>query len=314
MEIDKRFERSRMIPTLSLLVAMILWASSFVALKIAFRHYDPMVVIFGRMLIASICFLCILHRFRGSFTYRKGDIRTILFMTLCEPCVYFILEAKAVENTTASQAGMITPMMPLMVAVAAWMFLKERISAKTISGFVIAIIGACWLSAASQASEYAPNPVLGNFLEFLAMICAAVYTIILKRLTLRYSPFFLTGIQALAGGVFYFGMLFLPSTSLPTSFEPVSTLAIIYLGSFITLGAYGCFNFGVSRIPASQASAFINLIPVLTVFFGWLILGEKFAASQYLAALLVFVGVLISPQSSALCPLTSDFCPLTSDF
>ena len=296
MQIYKRFERSRMIPTLSLLVAMILWASSFVALKIAFRHYDPMVVIFGRMLVASVCFLCILHRFRGAFTYRKGDIRTIFLMTLCEPCVYFILEAKAVENTTASQAGMITPMMPLMVAIAAWIFLKERISAKTLSGFVIAIIGACWMSSASQTSESAPNPALGNFLEFLAMICAAVYTILMKRLTRRYPPFFLTGIQALAGGVFYFGMLFFPSTALPTTFDPVSTLAIIYLGSFITLGAYGCYNFGVSCIPASQASAFVNLIPVLTVFFGWLVLGEQFTASQYLAALLVFAGVLISQK------------------
>lgn len=288
--------RAGWIPILSLLIAMMLWASSFIALKIAFRHYDPMVVIFGRMLVASLCFAVVIRRFKGSFSFRKGDIGIILAMTLCEPCVYFILEAKAVENTTASQAGMITAMMPLMVAIAAHMVLKERITGKTLFGFIIAIVGAGWLSVSGQRSEYAPNPALGNFLEFLAMICAAAYTIILKRLTHRYSPFFLTGIQAFVGSIFYFGILFLPSTALPTSFEPVSILSIIYLGSFITLGAYGCFSFGVSRIPASQASAFINLIPVFTVFFGWLILGEQFTSSQYMAALLVFAGVLISQK------------------
>ena len=41
----------------ALILAMVLWASSFIALKFAFRTYDPLVVIFGRMLIASICFL-----------------------------------------------------------------------------------------------------------------------------------------------------------------------------------------------------------------------------------------------------------------
>ena len=43
-----------MFPYICLVLAMILWASTFVALKLAFRIYDPMVVIFGRMIVASI--------------------------------------------------------------------------------------------------------------------------------------------------------------------------------------------------------------------------------------------------------------------
>jgi drug/metabolite transporter (DMT)-like permease len=42
---------------LSLLVAMILWASSFIALKLAFQFYYPMFIIFGRMFAASFVFL-----------------------------------------------------------------------------------------------------------------------------------------------------------------------------------------------------------------------------------------------------------------
>ncbi len=73
----------QIIPQLGLVTAMVLWASSFIALKIAFREYDPMVVIFGRMLIASICFLFIGLRYRRSFTYRKGDYKLILFIAFC---------------------------------------------------------------------------------------------------------------------------------------------------------------------------------------------------------------------------------------
>jgi len=44
----------------------------------------------------------------------------------------------------------------------------------------------------------------------------------------------------------------------------------------------------------SQATAFINLIPVFAVILGWLVLGETFTGSQYLAAAIVFWGVYLS--------------------
>lgn len=46
-------ETRRLLPVLSLILAMLLWASSFVALKLAFRGFHPLQVIFGRMFIAS---------------------------------------------------------------------------------------------------------------------------------------------------------------------------------------------------------------------------------------------------------------------
>ena len=151
------------LPRASLLLAMIFWASSFIALKLAFRSYHPMVVIFGRMAVASLCFVFFIPGFTR-IPFRRGDAKYFLFMAFCEPCLYFLFEAKATENTTASQAGMICAMLPLMVAVAASIFLNERISRKTLFGFIVAIAGACWLSLSSRVTESAPNPPLGNFL------------------------------------------------------------------------------------------------------------------------------------------------------
>jgi len=286
---------SKWLPYAGLTGAMILWASSFVALKLAFRSYHPMVVIFGRMAVASLCFLMFAGRFRH-IRFCKGDWKPILFMTLCEPCLYFIFEAAALENTTASQAGMIAALLPLMVGGAARLILKERLAPRTYLGFAVAICGAVWLSAAGAPQAHAPNPLLGNFLEFVAMICATGYIITLKRLTVRYSPWALTAFQAFVGSLFYFPLLLLPSTTLPNRIEPTGILAIVYLGAFISFGAYGLYNFGVSRISVSRASAFVNLIPVFGVFFGWLILGERFSTLQSLAAGLVFTGIYLSQE------------------
>ena len=280
-------------------MAMLLWSSSFIALKVAFREFDPMVVIFGRMLVASLCFLVVGKRLARSLDYRPGDYKPILFMAFCEPCLYFIFEAKAIENTTASQAGLITAMLPILVMIAAAFLLKEVNSKKAWLGALLAVIGVCWLTAESTPSSDAPNPVLGNFYEFLAMVCATGYTISLKQLTDRYSPFLLTAVQALVGCVFFFPLMFLPGASLPREFPLTPSLAVIYLGAVITLGAYGLYNFSLKHVPASRAAIFVNLIPVFSVILGWLILGETLSPPQLVAAGVVMAGVTLSQHQDA---------------
>jgi drug/metabolite transporter (DMT)-like permease len=282
-----------MFPYICLVLAMVLWASTFVALKLAFRTYDPMVVIFGRMIVASLCAVFFPFVFKN-IQLRKKDIKYMAFMVICEPCLYFVFEAKALVYTTAAQAGMLTSMMPLMVAIGAWLILKEELTPRTCIGFTIAVLGALWLSLVSKASVHGPNPLLGNSLEFMAMVCGSGYALSLKKLTARYSPLFLTIIQAFAGAIFFFPALFLPGTELPVQAEPVPLIAILYLGSAVTLGAYGLYNYGVSKIPASQATAFINLIPVFSLAMSAAVLGERFSTVQYAASLLVLFGVILS--------------------
>ena len=281
------------LPYVCLIIAMVLWASTFVALKLAFQSYDPMVVIFGRMLVASLCAFFFPAVFK-QIPFRKKDLKTIAFMVICEPCLYFTFEARALVYTSAAQAGMITSMMPLLVAVGAWLLLNETLSRTACLGFAMAVTGALWLSLASGSTIHGPRPLLGNVLEFMAMVCASGYALSLKKLTRRYSPLFLTFIQAFGGAVFFFPALFFPGTQLPAQFEVMPVTAIFYLGSAVTLGAYGFYNFGVSRIPASQATAFINLIPVFSMILSTAILGERFTGTQYLASALVLAGVILS--------------------
>ncbi|MBF0203662.1 MAG: DMT family transporter [Desulfamplus sp.] len=308
-------KNTHVLPYICLLFATIIWSSSFVALKIAFQGYHPMVVIFGRMAVGSISFfiiagilkICVnnsLYKHKNIFLDIQqnnvfSDIKLILIMVICEPCLYFIFEARAIELTTASQVGMITAIMPLLVSVVAFFVLKEKLTEKTLAGLTISVFGACWLSFSGNADINAPNPPLGNLFEFIAMICAAAYTICLKKLTEKgHSPFFLTALQAFSGAIFYFPILLLPSTTLPVSMPILPTLAVIYLGAVVTLGAYALFNFGVSRIPAGQASAFINLIPIFSLILGIVILNERLNVTQYIACMVIFAGIFLSQHRS----------------
>ena len=279
-------------PYTALVLAMIIWGGSFVALKVSFRYFHPLFVVFMRQLLASIVFIPLVWKHFKKI--RKQDLKLLFLMSLFEPCIYYIFEAKALTLTSASQAGMITALLPVLVAIPSALFLKEHISKRTIAGFTLAIIGVIFLSLSGAATEESPNPVFGNFLEFLAMVSAAGYTVILKKLSSRYSPFFLTAVQAFMGTIFFAPVLLLIPESREMILTTQSVLVVAFLGLVVTIGAYGFYNFGTSKIPASQSAAFVNLIPVITIILSMLLLGERLAPLQYLAAILVIFGVIFS--------------------
>ena len=119
--------RALLLPYSILMLSVWLWASSLVALKIAFAVYDPMVVIFSRMVVAVVFIVLFLKPLRN-VKIQKKDLKYLAFLGLCEPCLYFIFEAIALQNTSASQAGMVTATLPLFVAILAWLILKEKIT------------------------------------------------------------------------------------------------------------------------------------------------------------------------------------------
>ncbi len=277
-------------PTAALLVAMFIWGSSFVVLKFALQSTGPDVVVFGRLLIASLLFIPMWPIIKPARIY-SGDWKLLLAMAIFEPCIYFLFEARALQLTSASQAGMVTAMLPLMVGAVAYFTLGEKVSRQSWAGFVIAFLGVVWLSLQAEQDTSAPNPLLGNFYELMAMLCAAFYTVVIKKLSNRYKPLFLTAVQSFVGVLF-----FLPLATwegFPSSLPLETGVSIIYLGAVVTLAAYGLFNYGISQVPASTASAYVNLIPVFTILLAVIWLGESLSSGQLTAISLIAVGVFL---------------------
>ncbi len=281
--------------TLSLVLAMALWGSSFIAMKYAVNGIEPEAAMFLRMLVTVICCGLLWHWVR-KFEYKAGDWKPLLIMSLAEPCLYFLFEAHAMKYTSASQAGVLTACLPLMVAVIAFIALKERASKYTFIGFTVCIVGSIGLTLASPIDSHAPNAILGNSLEALAMLCAAVYTISVKYLSTRYSPLSLIGIQSLAGTLFFALLLPLGPREPFAALNTEAALSIIYLGMFVTLGAYGLYNLALSQVSVLKVAAFTNLIPIFTLFLSAVILRERLELAQWAAVACVFLGVYISQK------------------
>jgi len=281
----------------ALVCAMFIWASSFIALKSAMVDIGPFSVIFLRMAFASLCFLYFIKGF-FKYSFTKKDIYYIVLLGFFEPSLYFIFEAQALLYTSVSQAGMVTSLMPLLTALLAGAVLKEVITQKLIFGSLIAMIGVIWLSVNATTTVSAPNPVLGNFLEFCAMICGAGYTIVGKHLMRKFSALFITAIQAFIGFVFFLPFFVYELNTLEMNFTFNAMAWIAYLGVVVTLAGYGLYNYSLTKIDASKAAVFINLIPIFTIILAVLILKEELTQTQIIASSLILLGVFITQMKS----------------
>lgn len=278
---------------LCFLIATFLWGSSFVALKAAIDVYPPTLVIFLRMLLTLLICLCC-WRWVKRFTYQKGDWKWLLVMSLAEPCLYFLFEGYAMQYTSASQAGIIVSCLPLMVAFFAFFLIQEKLSKNIIIGFSLCIIGSILLSLVSPSNDHAPNPVLGNVLEFIAMICAAFYVVSMKHLLNRYSALSLIALQGLSGTLFFAPFLLL--IDWPVEYHVNALLNIVYLGSAVTLGAYGMYNYALARSSVLTAAAYSNLVPIFALLLSAILLNEVLTFWQWISISLVFTGVLVSKR------------------
>jgi len=272
---------------------MFIWGSSFIALKSAMADLGEYTVIFFRMLIASFCFIYFIKGFT-KYNFTKKDIKLIVLLAFFEPCLYFIFEAKALLYTSASQAGMITSLMPIITAMAAGYFLKEIITKQLIFGSLIAVCGAIWLSVQATTTASAPNPLLGNFLELCAMFCAAGYTIVARYLSSKFSAIFITAIQAFIGTIFFFPFFIYEFFTVEMNFTSSAIGWLFYLGVVVTLGGYGLYNFALTKLDASKASMFIYLIPVFTLILAYLFLNEKLSTVELISSAVILSGVILS--------------------
>jgi drug/metabolite transporter (DMT)-like permease len=286
--------RSSLTPLLCLAGAVLLWGTSFVATKCALAGFTPGALIFLRMLLASAIMALFWRRVPPVQGGRaSGDLRWLALLCLLQPCLYFLLEANAVRLTTSAQAGMVSALVPLLVAAGAWIFLREALSGRMVAGLALSLAGVIWLSLSGDAAEAAPNPALGNLLELLAMCCASGYMLVLKHLSSRYDSWRLTGLQVFAGALFFSPWALASSPAQWLAAPASAWLAVGYLGGVVTLGAFGMYNMAASRLAAARAAASINLVPLMAVLSGWALLGESLNAQQGLACALILAGVAL---------------------
>ncbi|GAB2962886.1 DMT family transporter [Micromonospora polyrhachis] len=272
----------------------LLWGSGFLWIKLALRGFNPVQIVFGRLLLGFVVLMPIALS-RGLRFPRGWRIWGHLFVAaLIANAIPYVLFGVAEETIGSNVAGVLNATTPLWTLLLAFTIGVDRtVTRWKAAGFALGFLGVVaifspWRTADEIASW-------GGVLCLAAAASYAVSYIYMSRyLTGRgISPLMLSTSQLGAATVLLAAAI--PIAGLePPAWRADAVLSLLILGALGTGIAY-VLNYRIIQDEGpTAASAVTYLLPIVAVFLGWLALREAITIWIVLGTILVLVGVTLS--------------------
>ena len=274
--------------------AMIFWGMSFVWSTQVYENLNPTATIFLRLVVATIFFTAILFTFRLNEKIHRKDLKLFALAAMFEPFLYFIFEGYGLKNTSPIIGSGIIALIPLVTPIAARIFLKERLTAMNIVGFIVSFVGVIVLLLNKNLEVIASAK--GIVFLCCAVMVAVGYSIALIKLTKLYKPLTITWMQNIIGMIYFIPMVVIMERFEPSNFANVGAyiVPLVCLGVFCSAVAYALWAFAFSKLGASRANVYSNLIPVFTAIFSYFIIHESLTVNKIAGVVLVVGGLILS--------------------
>ena len=281
-------------PHLAILLSAFLWATTFVAVKVALVVVPVAEVVAVRFGLGALILWAVVLATRPRLSFVRVGWRA--FVTgLFEPGLISVMLFWGLLWTTAVHATVIFSLMPLVASLFGRIFLAERIAAPVIAGSVIAIAGTVFLVAETSADSQAS--LFGDAVVMFAVVLMTGGQIVLRRIALDFdqplvvTAFLLTG--AAASGL----AVAAASASAPGVFAWVVDArseiwsALVYLAVFVSALTFLLYNYALRHVAVGRTSLYFTLVTPVGVFFAVVILGESVSVTGVVAIAFVVVGV-----------------------
>lgn len=276
------------------IIAMIFWGMSFVWSTQVYQNLNPTATIFLRLIVATIFMTAILYVFHLNEKIKREHLKLFALAAMFEPFLYFIFEGYGLKNTSPVIGSGIIALIPLVTPIAARIFLKERLTPMNILGFIISFAGVI-VMLLNKNMELTASPK-GILFLCGAVVVAVGYSIALIRLTKLYKPLTITWMQNIIGMIYFIPLFFVMERFEPSHLANVSDyiVPLLCLGIFCSAGAYALWAFTFSKLGASKANVYSNLIPVFTALFSYLLAIEEMTAFKIIGIAVVILGLVLS--------------------
>lgn len=286
---------------LSLLV-MVLWGSLFPCIKIGYNVFSisgtdiPSILMFAgtRFTLCGIviCAIAFLKKDRIE-TPKIKSIAIILLVGLFSIILHYAFLYIGISSTDSSKTALIKQLGSLLYVCFAFLFFKnETFSIWKILGAIVGFLGII-------AINFNPNGIsfsLGDILIMLASVCTVVSSILTKKIAGNNSPFWITGISQLAGGiVLILVALIMGANMLTFNWYSLGVFAYICTASMI---GYVLWNYILKTSDLSNMFIIKFAEPLFACIFGAILLNENILQWQYLIAfILISVGIILGNKT-----------------
>ena len=279
---------------LAAVITIIIWGTTFVSTKVLLEDFAPIDILFYRFLIGLIVLIMVHPHVLTFRSWRQEAL--FAGAGLCGVTLYFLLENIALTLTYASNAGIIVAVIPMITAVLAHFLLSgEKLEPRFFIGFAAAFTGLALIFFNGQMMLKL-NP-LGDILAAASAFVWAAYAILMKKI----STFGYHTIQC-TQRIFLYGLLFMVPALFLFDFRfdaspfasPANWLNILFLGAGASALCFVTWNWSVGVLGAVKTSAYIYMVPVITIAASVVILQEKLTWVAFCGGALTLAGLYIS--------------------
>lgn len=268
------------------LFAVLFWGISFVSTKVVLTEIHPVSIAFFRQFIALVPLVILMIIKKESFKLSRGDLKRFCFAALFGIVLYFVFENTGLTLTSASNASMLVAAIPIFILITESMTARRRISLSSLLCIIASFVGVYCVIFEDGKIDFLSKSFLGNLFVLGAMASWIVYTFLSKKLGEHYSSLKLTTIQSFISIPIFVPFLIseIPTWSLPST---LILSNLVFLGVFCSAFAYVFFLYSLQTLGPVLPSAFLNLIPVVTILTGTFVLSEKLSLLQIVGACLI---------------------------
>jgi drug/metabolite transporter (DMT)-like permease len=266
------------------------WSSAFSMAKIALVDCPPLLFLAARFLIAGVAMLGLAAALGQKRPSRRDTAKLALLGTI-NNAIYLSLSYLGLPGLSAGLAALIVSANPILTAIGATIFLRERITWRKIAGLLLGFGGVSLVVQARLSAG--ADSAWGVELTVTALFVLVTGTILFKLLAPKAGLWVGSGIQNLAGGlaVAPFAALLERAGDINPTFSLL--VALTYVVICVSIIGLLIWFYLLTTAGATAASSYFFLTPPLGVFFGWLLLGERISAFDVLAIAPVACGIYL---------------------
>ena len=262
-------EKNKIAAHASLLIANIIFGLGVPITKLLLDNWvSPMAWMATRCIGAAVIFWMI-SLFMPKEKVPVKDLFVIMIGGLIGFLVSQTFTAWAIDYSTPTYVSFIATLTPVMTMVCAALFIGERISGKGIVGVVVGIIGAMLMVVMNWQGGTGKNDVLGIGFALLSLLTWAIYLIITRKVSAKYSAvtqmkwiFLVSSVAILP---FSWSDL-AHSTLYSSAWQWSGVLEMAYIVVLATVVGFFAIPFASRYLKATTVSVYTNLQPILASF------------------------------------------------
>ncbi|MCL8206869.1 MAG: DMT family transporter [Actinomycetia bacterium] len=268
---------------------MLAWGLAFGAIKVGLAACPPLLYA-GLRTLGGGAALSLWAWWRREPLRLREEGTVYVVSSLLNVIVFFGLQTVTIQLLPSGLASVLVYFQPIAVGVIAWIWLREPMTVTKAIGLGLGFLGMVAASGQALALRHAGDGVAVGLLSAVTWAAGTVYV---KAVQDRVSAVWLMAVQFTLGGLVLTPLALLVDRGQPVvwSWTLVGSLAYASLAgvAFAWIAWYAI----IRVFPATEASAYIFGVPLVSVLTGVVALGEPFTPELAVGLVATALGIFL---------------------